>query len=335
MIGGVDDMKKWVLSYSGFTLIELLVVIAIVGLLSSVIFASVRSARGKARDARRLSDVEQIFLALNLAADSNQGVTPSSEGAWRCLGHGSSESCWQGSYAGLDALNAALRPYLSAIPDDPRNDTSCSGDAYLYASHYTPAGLRSTGAYLHWYYENTSASQAQACGAGFYGGSNGCGPYCFRLVGSAEGAASQNNLIANYGSCGAWTCGNFGSDGGGFPGKDGSPTAQRVYGTSSGGGSSYQFSTNAAGKTYTALLWARAPNNDGPALELSLGGSASNAIWNRTQRTGATIGSEWQEISLSYQVPSDNPYAAVTVDMYGGGKRIDVWGLRVLDATDP
>lgn len=53
----------------GFTLIELLVVVAIISLLSSIVLSSLNSARAKARDARRLSDLHQIRNALELYFD--------------------------------------------------------------------------------------------------------------------------------------------------------------------------------------------------------------------------------------------------------------------------
>jgi len=52
----------------GFTLIELLVVIAIIGLLSTMAVVSLNSARGKARDAKRVSDVKQISNLIEMAA---------------------------------------------------------------------------------------------------------------------------------------------------------------------------------------------------------------------------------------------------------------------------
>jgi len=55
----------------GFTLIELLVVIAIIGILSSVVLASLNSARQKSRDARRVSDIKQLQLALELYFDAS------------------------------------------------------------------------------------------------------------------------------------------------------------------------------------------------------------------------------------------------------------------------
>ncbi|HRY62547.1 MAG TPA: type II secretion system protein [Candidatus Paceibacterota bacterium] len=60
-------MKK-----KGFTLIELLVVIAIIGILSSVVVVSLNSARAKARDAKRVADLEAVKAALSLYFDTNQ-----------------------------------------------------------------------------------------------------------------------------------------------------------------------------------------------------------------------------------------------------------------------
>jgi prepilin-type N-terminal cleavage/methylation domain-containing protein len=58
----------------GFTLIELLVVIAIIGLLASIVLVSLNTARQKARDSRRLTDIRQVALALELYADSNNSA---------------------------------------------------------------------------------------------------------------------------------------------------------------------------------------------------------------------------------------------------------------------
>jgi len=53
----------------GFTLIELLVVVSIISLLSSIVLASLNTARAKARDARRKSDLNEIRTALEFYFD--------------------------------------------------------------------------------------------------------------------------------------------------------------------------------------------------------------------------------------------------------------------------
>jgi len=84
-------------SQRGFTLIELLVVIAIIGILSSVVLASLNTARTKARDARRVSDIKQLQIALELYYDSN-GTYPSG------VGNGD-----------MDALNVLVPTYIASL----------------------------------------------------------------------------------------------------------------------------------------------------------------------------------------------------------------------------
>jgi len=67
-------------STTGFTLIELLAVIAIIGILSSVVLASITTARIKSHDAKRIADLGQLSLALEMYFDVNQSypsTTPS------------------------------------------------------------------------------------------------------------------------------------------------------------------------------------------------------------------------------------------------------------------
>jgi len=95
----------------GFTLIELLVVIAIIGILSSVVLASLNSARVKARDSGRISQLRQIRYALELYYDKN-GNYPT------CLkAGGSCTTVLEGS------------GFMSSIPSDP-----LSGLSYSYAA---------------------------------------------------------------------------------------------------------------------------------------------------------------------------------------------------------
>src|SRR3954470_16727724 len=97
----------------GFTLIELLVVIAIIGLLASIVLASLNSARKKSRDARRIADLKQLQNALELYANDFSGNYPSNA-VTVAAGGGAVDD------ATANGLLAKLAPtYIAAIPNDP------------------------------------------------------------------------------------------------------------------------------------------------------------------------------------------------------------------------
>ena len=115
-------MKKRSLK-QGFTLIELLVVIAVIGILASVVLVSLNSARAKARDARRLSDMRTIQTALEMYYSDN-GRYPPSAGVDGCSSYSSvPNASWCNSFSkngsGRWIANGALAPYLPADPVDP------------------------------------------------------------------------------------------------------------------------------------------------------------------------------------------------------------------------
>lgn len=91
----------------GFTLIELLVVIAIIGILSSVVLASLNTARADARDAQRSQDMQQLQTAIELCASG------------------------MGDYTNCDDPEASpgLGDYIQSVPTDP----SSSGTSTPYA----------------------------------------------------------------------------------------------------------------------------------------------------------------------------------------------------------
>ena len=91
----------------GFTLIELLVVIVIIGILATLATVALGSARMKARDARRISDVKQIQTALELFYNS-ANMYPTTITAGSAIANGTDT-------------------YMAKVPNNPTpaNDTNC------------------------------------------------------------------------------------------------------------------------------------------------------------------------------------------------------------------
>ena len=120
-------------SRRGFTLIELLVVVAIIGVLTSVILASLNTARAKARDARRLLDMHHMQVALDLYY-SDYGRYPDSDmlgtGNWDTSGPGGAEI--SGSFI-TPLVNGVYLP--SNLQDPTTNNTGGNYRYYRYPAN--------------------------------------------------------------------------------------------------------------------------------------------------------------------------------------------------------
>ncbi len=164
---------------SGFTLIELLVVIAIIGVLASIVLASLNTARRKSRDVRRITDVKQIQLALELYFDGEGSVYPTA-----------SPTCDATNQYGLGALKT--EGYIPQVSRDPLS----SGVNYCYM-YGTPASgaitLYHLGAVLEEAGNPALTGDSDFDGTAytnpFHGTSAGVSQLCTATAGTAQGLA--------------------------------------------------------------------------------------------------------------------------------------------------
>lgn len=104
----------------GFTLIELLVVIAIIGLLASIILASLNTAQQKGRDARRIADMKEVQLALELYYDANSTYPV----------QGTALTAPQYTSSNLPSVLAPT--YISQLPTDPSQPSGGASSNFYY-----------------------------------------------------------------------------------------------------------------------------------------------------------------------------------------------------------
>jgi type II secretory pathway pseudopilin PulG len=165
-------MKKTIQSHRAFTLVELIVSIGIIVLITGIVVANLTSSRVKARDAKRISDVGQIQLALELYFDRCKQypafVKPNAgpgDPATITLTTDLNNGC-------PDSPSITFGSYLSKLPTPP------AGTTYDYVVN---DDSRPTDYYLHVTLESTNDVVRDGLGAAPYGSFT-----CSDVAGSVE-----------------------------------------------------------------------------------------------------------------------------------------------------
>lgn len=115
-----------------FTLIEILIVIVIIGIITSFVGMNYSASQKKARDTKRIADMNIIVSGLN-AYKREKGDFPQEV-------VGGTISGWETSVDSPDGSKflESIKPYVAAVPIDPKN----SGN-YYYAYRYYQSGSAS------------------------------------------------------------------------------------------------------------------------------------------------------------------------------------------------
>jgi prepilin-type N-terminal cleavage/methylation domain-containing protein len=141
----------------GFSLIELIFVIAIISLISSVVLASLGTAKERARYTKAKVDISQISKLITVAKGESRrtgiSITGTSNSGFSCEGIGSiqalplSHGCWTAYTAAISSLNTAANNIykLNSPPVDPWGapyliDENEGFNGLCYTDHVASAG---------------------------------------------------------------------------------------------------------------------------------------------------------------------------------------------------
>jgi len=175
------SQKKESFTRIGFTLIELLVVIAIIGLLASIVLASLNSARKKSRDTRRIADVKQIQVALEFYFDGVGNATYPVATA----------TCNATTNAyGLEVL--VTNSYIPSITRDPQSSAT-TPICYNYATPAAPITTYHIGAVLE-DAGNTALNNDKDCNSAVAGGC-GAAAYTNGFDGTTDATKKTYDLV--------------------------------------------------------------------------------------------------------------------------------------------
>ncbi len=142
----------------GFTLIELLVVIAIIGILSSVVLASLNTARGKGANASVKSQMANMRAQAELFYDNNSAT----------YGTPSTNSCTTAGSLFMDQVFVNARASITNTSGAP----TCNSTAAAWAMS---APLKvADGANTHWCVDSAGVSKGQT--AALASGVTACTP---------------------------------------------------------------------------------------------------------------------------------------------------------------
>jgi prepilin-type N-terminal cleavage/methylation domain-containing protein len=128
---GILDLIRRPKFQKGFTLVELLVVIAIIGVLATLVLLQLGTARARARDTKRITDVNQIRTALEQYFEDNNGSYPTA----------------------IDTAHIGI--YLTRVPVDPL-------DAQGYGYGYDESGGKVTKFQIYANLEQNAAALSAA-----------------------------------------------------------------------------------------------------------------------------------------------------------------------------